>query len=900
MSNNKEIKLSLAITFVFMFLLSFTTVEKESVEGKHLFILSGQSNMDKLDPEISFIPIVEAEFGKNHVIVVKDALGGQPIRRWYKKWKPAHGDVPESNGDLYDQLMDKVNKAIKGEKISTVTFAWMQGERDARERQGEVYAASLKGLFDQISEDMGRKDIHFIIGRISDFDLKNEKYPHWTMVREAQVDVAKTYPHCALINTDDLNGNINDLHYSDEGYKVFGKRLADKAIEMIKSEGKGETAMSVPFAVEEHARSAQSNNIRNYLVRVAGEITHNSLAGNNSLDDWKNRRSEHHDQLVEMLGLEDVPLKGQRPPLNVHVTGTLHEKGYRVEKLYYESLPGLYVPANLYIPDKLKKPAPAVLYVCGHSPTQKVYYQAQLQKLVQLGFVAMVIETIQFGEVRGVHHGEYSKGWFQWYSRGYNPGGVEAWNGIRAIDLLCQRPEVDVQRIGVTGNSGGGSQSWYIAALDPRIKAVAPSCGGGTLESQIRQRTIDDQCDCMMPVNTYLQDFQDIGALIAPRPLLVAESNRDLYYSIESVRELYKQVKNIYNLFGAMDSISMVEAQGKHGYDPVSRTTIFSFFVKHLMGKDIPPGRIGDIDESEKAMLSAGELRVYVDGAPKDDRTTTIQDSFVKLPESPSINNAGDMETYRSKVINFLKKKTFNAFPKTPTSLSPRLEFQFRDHSPFLTNVFSFVPEKDWRLKVEIRWRGKPGDVPNTMLVLHNPDDKGRFPSNVVQAPDSTWNIAYLDTRGVGETGWNPDMQWHIRRAAAWTGRTVASMRVYDVQRCLEFLRSLPGVDGDKIGIAASGEMAVVAMYAALLDGNISTVILKDPPSTQNAPGSPDGKGETIEMLNCLRITDLPQVAGLLYPAKVKVIGQMPQSYNWAKTVYEKLDAGNLFEVLEK
>jgi hypothetical protein len=125
-------------------------------------------------------------------------------------------------------------------------------------------------------------------------------------------------------------------------------------------------------------------------------------------------------------------------------------------------------------------------------------------------------------------------------------------------------------------------------------------------------------------------------------------------------------------------------------------------------------------------------------------------------------------------------------------------------------------------------------------------------------------------------------------------------MRVYDVQRCLEFLRSLPGVDGDKIGIAASGEMAVVAMYAALLDGNISTVILKDPPSTQNAPGSPDGKGETIEMLNCLRITDLPQVAGLLYPAKVKVIGQMPQSYNWAKTVYEKLDAGNLFEVLEK
>lgn len=887
-------KFFLAIIFIFMVLLSFRTVERGVIEGKHLFILSGQSNMSKLDPEISFIPNVEAEFGKNQVIIVKDALGGQPIRRWYKKWHPAHDHAPESNGDLYDQLMDKVNEAIKGEKISTVTFAWMQGERDAREKQGEVYAASLKGLFDQISEDMGRKDIHFIVGRISDFDMKNEKYPHWTMIRQAQMDVAKTYPNCALINTDDLNGDINDLHYTDEGYKIFGKRLADEAIKMIKS---GETAVSVPFAVEEHVRVDQTNNIDDYLVRVAGEITHNSLTGINSIENWKNVRSKRYDQLVEMLGMEYVPMDGPRPPLNVRVTGTLHEKGYHIEKLYYESLPGLYVPANLYIPNKLKKPAPAVLYVCGHAGTQQVYYQTHLRKLVQLGFVALVIETIQFGEVRGVHHGEYSKGWFQWYSRGYNPGGVEAWNGIRAIDLLCQRSEVDKNKIGVTGNSGGGSQSWYLGALDPRIKAVAPSCGGGTLESQIRQRTIDDQCDCMMPVNTYLQDFQDIGALIAPRPLLIAEANRDLYYSIESVRELYEHVKNIYNLYGAMDSVSMIEAQGRHGYDPVSRTTIFSFLVKHLMGKDIPPDQIGDVDESEMAMLTADELRVYVDGPPKDDRTTSIQDSFVKLSEAPLISNQTELENYKGNVIDFLKNETFNAFPQSPPPLSPRLEFQSKDHSPYLSNIFSFVPEKDWRLKVKMRWRDNPGDAPNTLLVLHNPDDRGRFPSDMVQAPDSTWNMAYLDTRGVGETGWNPDQQWHIRRAAAWTGRTIASMRVYDVLRCLEFLRSLPGVDSDKIGIAASGEMAAVAMYAALLDGNISTIILKDPPSTQNVPGSPDGKGEAIEMLNCLRITDLPQVAGLLYPAKIKVIGELPQNFNWAKAVYEKLGVDNLFEV---
>ena len=211
-------------------------------EGKHLFILSGQSNMAKLDPVISFIPAVETEFGKDNVIVVKDAQGGQPIRRWYKKWKSADGTVPKSTGDLYDRLMGKVNAAISGQKIQTVTFVWMQGERDAYEKQGAVYADSLKGLFDQLSNDLKRKDINFVIGRLSDFDLNNKKYPQWTMIRDIQVEFAESHPRCAWVNTDDLNSGPNwqgknvadDLHMSIEGYKILGQRFADKAIELIK------------------------------------------------------------------------------------------------------------------------------------------------------------------------------------------------------------------------------------------------------------------------------------------------------------------------------------------------------------------------------------------------------------------------------------------------------------------------------------------------------------------------------------------------------------------------------------------------------------------------------------------------------------------------------------------
>ena len=205
-------------------------------DGKNLFILSGQSNMAGLKPEISFTPTVEGALGKEHVIVVKDAQSGCPIRRWYKKWEPAK-DVPVkgrgTNGDLYDRLMAKVREAVKGQEIKTVTFVWMQGERDAREKQGEVYATSLRGLFDQLKADLKRDDIHFVIGRISDFDMDDSGYPHWTKVREAQVKVAESDPNVAWIDTDDLNGKGNGLHYG-AGYAELGKRFAEKAIAMIR------------------------------------------------------------------------------------------------------------------------------------------------------------------------------------------------------------------------------------------------------------------------------------------------------------------------------------------------------------------------------------------------------------------------------------------------------------------------------------------------------------------------------------------------------------------------------------------------------------------------------------------------------------------------------------------
>tara|TARA_R110002012_G_scaffold283304_1_gene473502 strand:- start:16338 stop:16982 length:645 start_codon:yes stop_codon:yes gene_type:complete len=210
--------------------------------GKHVFILSGQSNMVGLNPENSFIPTLENYFGKEQIIVVKDAKGSQAIRRWYKTLHTTVATDSTLNTYLYDQLMRKVDSAIQNKKVTTITFIWMQGERDAREKLGAIYEESLVGLYKQVSADLKRDDVNFVIGRLNDFDMFNKKWPHWTMIREIQVKVGHSNPRFAWVDTDDLNDGINkkgesisnDLHMSVEGYQLLGQRFAQKAIQLIK------------------------------------------------------------------------------------------------------------------------------------------------------------------------------------------------------------------------------------------------------------------------------------------------------------------------------------------------------------------------------------------------------------------------------------------------------------------------------------------------------------------------------------------------------------------------------------------------------------------------------------------------------------------------------------------
>ena len=245
------------------------------------------------------------------------------------------------------------------------------------------------------------------------------------------------------------------------------------------------------------------------------------LLGIDDAETWKARRPELQRRLRSMLGLDPMP---ERTPMAVEVREVVERPDFVVEAILYQSSPGLYVTGNLYRPRVVTEPLPAVLYVCGHAEVRrdgviygcKAHYQHHAAWYAANGYVCFVVDTLQLGEVPGLHHGTCREGRWWWQGRGYTPAGVEVWNGIRAIDYLAERPEVDPERIGVTGRSGGGAMSWYLGAVDDRLAAVIPVAGitdlrdhvlGGAPDGPHPTGVIEGHCDCMYFVNTDRWDF---------------------------------------------------------------------------------------------------------------------------------------------------------------------------------------------------------------------------------------------------------------------------------------------------------------------------------------------------------------------------------------------------------
>ena len=290
------------------------------------------------------------------------------------------------------------------------------------------------------------------------------------------------------------------------------------------------------------------------------------------------RREELIFNLRMAAGLYPWP---EKTPLNTRKELVGEYDGYTIYKIMFESYPGLWSTGNLYLPRPLTGKCPAILNVIGHWEKQRLTrmdtgdYPQQIANFARMGFVCLVTDMIGMVDSRQLSH-DYGRGERErWSSNGL---GVQLWNNIRALDLLCSMPEVDADRIGVTGASGGGSQTLLLSLLDERVKAAAP----------INMISLHMQGGCQCENAAGLRKDTtntEMCAMLAPRPLFLAGSTGD--WTKYQLTEEYPAIRDIYALYGAGNMVEQYFQIAPHQYNEKTRHRVYSFFSRHLMSKDL-------------------------------------------------------------------------------------------------------------------------------------------------------------------------------------------------------------------------------------------------------------------------------------------------------------------------
>ncbi|HEU0037742.1 MAG TPA: prolyl oligopeptidase family serine peptidase, partial [Verrucomicrobiae bacterium] len=404
--------------------------------------------------------------------------------------------------------------------------------------------------------------------------------------------------------------------------------------------------------------------IQDFLKQEAVRLDAKFLDGITNRQQWEARRPELRQQYFEMLGLWPLP---ERTPLQPVITGIIErEEGFRVEKLHFQSRPHLYVTGNLYLPKDAQAGAklPAVLYVCGHSGRgrdgNKTAFQQHGMWFGTHGYACLLIDTLQLGEIAGIHHGTYRENRWWWQARGYTPAAVECWNGIRAIDYLQARPEVDPDRIAVTGISGGGAATFWIAAADERVKVAVPVSGMGDLQDYVGEKVVNGHCDCMFCINTFQWPWTQIAALVAPRPMLFENSGHDTIFPMNGNDRIRARLERLYGFYtNRTDRLFDVGVTpGGHDDKVELRLMAYRWINRFLKGEDAP------VTEPELPKIEGKLLRAFPDELPADEINTRIDESFVPLAANKLPGTSEEFQSWRMQKLGEFRRLSFRCVPE--------------------------------------------------------------------------------------------------------------------------------------------------------------------------------------------------------------------------------------------
>ena len=662
----------------------------------------------------------------------------------------------------------------------------------------------------------------------------------------------------------------------------------------------GAVASSFPIALPPSAQAALSGYGEQYpdmlLAHVAAKI--NALAAH-----WDQERARIH-------SASDVEVRNryvcekfkqmvhgypQRTSLMARVVRSHERDGYRVENVMFQSRPDFWVTGNLYIPAQEQAPYPAVISPCGHYPLSRMEpeYQCVYIDLVKAGFVVFAYDPIGQGERRQYWNpetGQTEVATASTYEHSM-PGHVlllmgedltqyRVWDGIRAIDYLESRPEVDAKRIACAGHSGGGTLTLFVSALDERVKCAVVNEGGTghRWPLEIKPETRVGPADVeqnYFPGAVYGVDMPDLHIAIAPRPLLalIEEYNPRFNRAAEEIRTRYVQL-------GAPDRFGTEEANDPHAWTPKLRLATTRWLTRWLRGADMPaPDHEPDVKLGERETLYCtpnGSLRYSQIG---DSIFSLILKKQQTLP--PTREYSG--EQLKSEVTRLLRyKKNDSALDPRMLVITPRKGYSVQKLE-FLSEPGIYIPT--WVLVPDQKASSYP-----TVLVFN---DAGKQADGMEfglyeRLARSGQMVIACDVRGVGETKppHSPASEWPgdfkqlfdvetaITYMTWYADESLFGMRVHDVVRSVDYALSRRDVDPQRFRVAGKGAGALWVLFAAALDPRISDVTAERGLLSYRTLACADRYTHStgIFIRDVLLSFDLPQLAAGLANRKVTLV----------------------------
>lgn len=574
----------------------------------------------------------------------------------------------------------------------------------------------------------------------------------------------------------------------------------------------------------------------------------------------------------------DLP---ERTPLNPRVTGVLEREGYKVEKVIFESRPGFPVTANLYVPTGRSSRLPGVVGTCGHSSNGKTAeaYQSFAQGLARQGYVVLIYDPIGQGERLqhvtkdlqprfGTGTSEHLHVGGQMCLVGDFLGSWFSWDGIRALDYLLTRPEVDPHHVGLTGNSGGGTQATWLCGVEPRFTMAAPSCFVTTFRRNLENELPADTEQCPPRALALGLDHADYIAAMAPKPVLLMGQEKD-YFDARGLEEAHGRLQEIYGLLGAADQIGLFIGADYHGYSQANREAMYRWFNHATristatqepplsLEKDealwcTPRGQVGELRPQTVHTFTAAHSRVLAArrGRPTGESLRQAIQGALRLPEA---SGAPDYRILRPSTGRRYPKKQAATYAVETEPGITAVVYRL-DDQPLLSRP----PRTGPRAVLYIAHQSADAELRNEPLLTE------------VIAADPALTIFACDLRGLGES--QPTTGDYLSAYGSdyfYAAHGIMLDYPYVAQRTHDALRVIAWLEAcghREVHLIARGWGAIAGTLAAVLSDNVTQITLKNALTSYSAVAEAEDYRWPLSALlpGVLRSFDLPDCYAFL------------------------------------